>query len=332
MRKRIIIGVSIIAVIAVATSLIVLFHQTSNEKESVGASLLLEPMWNRRNRRRSKQTRCHSPSLALIPKQTPSKSQKDPNRRSSDGWTLGGDFRQIVSFPIDMDTVFGSPLTRRTICKATPLPCFGEMGRHNPLGGNDSTEYYEPQDGSGDGSQIVWQSSTINTVDQTGYDNWQIQIWDKSSSSSKVLGSAEELNGTNATPQTYGEIVPTANDDHVYFASNIKINGKWQESVLSWSLKSAETQDKANIIDSGNFPPLLKRRHLCRLSQTENQQIQSLFQADAKRRTYIVYGLSHVVGECEMGHIRSLGPQRLQSRQFFRWHHQQRQLHWPSVR
>lgn len=128
------------------------------------------------------------------------------------------------------------------------------MGRHNPLGGNDSTEYYEPQDGSGDGSQIVWQSSTINTVDQTGYDNWQIQIWDKSSSSSKVLGSAEELNGTNATPQTYGKIVPTANDDHVYFASNIKINGKWQESVLSWSLKSAETQDKANIIDSGNFP------------------------------------------------------------------------------
>lgn len=26
----------------------------------------------------------------------------------SDGWTLRGDFRQIVSFPIDMDTVFGS--------------------------------------------------------------------------------------------------------------------------------------------------------------------------------------------------------------------------------
>ena len=255
MRKRIIIGVSIIAVIAVATSLIVLFHQTSNEKESVGASLLLEPMWNRRNRRRSKQTRCHSPSLALIPKQTPSKSQKDPNQRSS---RMAGRWEAISvkSYPSRSTWIPYSdpPLTRRTICKATPLPCFGEMGRHNPLGGNDSTEYYEPQDGSGDGSQIVWQSSTINTVDQTGYDNWQIQIWDKSSSSSKVLGSAEELNGTNATPQTYGEIVPTANDDHVYFASNIKINGKWQESVLSWSLKSAETQDKANIIDSGNFP------------------------------------------------------------------------------
>ncbi|WP_449236709.1 hypothetical protein [Bifidobacterium angulatum] len=48
--------------------------------------------------------------------------------------------------------------------------------------------------------------------------------------------------------------MPTANDDHVYFVSNIKINGKWQESVLSWSLKSAETQDKADIIGSGNFP------------------------------------------------------------------------------
>ena len=94
----------------------------------------------------------------------------------------------------------------------------------------------------------------INTVDQTGYDNWQIQIWDKSSSSSKVLGSAEEINGTNATPQTYGEIVPTANDDYAYFASNIRINGTWQESVLSWSLKSTGTQGKATIIDSGNFP------------------------------------------------------------------------------
>ena len=170
------------------------------------------------------------------------------------------------------------PLTRRTICKATPLPCFGEMGRHNPLGGNDSTEYYEPQDGSGDSSQIVWQSSTTNTVDQTGYDNWQIRIWDKSSSSSKVLGSAEELNGTNATPQTYGEIVPTANDDYVYFASNIKINGKWQESVLSWSLKSAETQTKPTLLAQAISPPLPQKGVIYAGSAGQkNQQIQSLF-------------------------------------------------------
>lgn len=170
----------------------------------------------------------------------------------------GGDFRQIASFPIDADTAFGSATDTPDDLQSYSVAILRRDGSAQSLNGNDSAEYYEPQDGSGDGSRIVWRASTINTVDQTGYDNWQIQIWDQSSSSSKILGSAEEINGTNATPQIYGEIVPTANDGHAYFASNIKINGKWQESILSWNLKTAKPQDKTTIIDSGNFPAATK--------------------------------------------------------------------------
>ena len=255
MKKHIIIGVSIIAVIAVAVSLAFLSHQTSDEKGSVGAS---PSAGAHVEQVRPKTFQANALPFTITgvdsKADTVEVSEGSEPAELSDSWTLGGDFRQIASFPIDADTVFGSTTDTPDNLQSYSAAMLRRDGSAQSLGGNDSAEYYEPQDGSGDGSRIVWRASTINTVDQTGYDNWQIQIWDKSSSSSKVLGSAEEINGTNATPQTYGEIVPTANDDYAYFASNIRINGTWQESVLSWSLKSTGTQGKATIIDSGNFP------------------------------------------------------------------------------
>lgn len=225
MRKRIIIDVSIIAAIAVAASLTFFFHQTLNERESVGAS----PSTGAHvEQAKPKTFQVNAPPFTITgvnsKADTVEVSEGSTPAELSDGWTLGGDFRQIASFPTDMDTVFGSATDTPDNLQSYSAAILRRDGSAQSLGRNDSTEYYEPQDGSGDSSQIVWRSSTINTVDQTGYDNWQIRIWDKSSS--KVLGPAEELNGTNATPQTYGEIVPTANDDHVYFASNIKNNGK----------------------------------------------------------------------------------------------------------
>lgn len=260
MRKRIIIGVSIIAVIAVVVSFTFLLRQTSDGKESVDAS----PSAGAHVEQVKPKT-FQANALPFTINGVDSKadtvevSEGSEPAKLSDSWTLGGDFRQIASFPIDTDTVFGSATNTPDNLQSYSAAMLQRKGLTQSLGGKDSAEYYEPQDGSGNSSRIVWRSSTINTVDQTGYDNWQIQIWDKSSSSSKVLGSAEEINGTNATPQTYGEIVPTANDDHAYFASNIKINGKWQESVLSWSLEPAGTHDKTTIIDSGNFPAATKK-------------------------------------------------------------------------
>lgn len=217
MKKHIIIGVSIIAVIAVAVSLAFLSHQTSDEKGSVGAS---PSAGAHVEQVRPKTFQANALPFTITgvdsKADTVEVSEGSEPAELSDSWTLGGDFRQIASFPIDADTVFGSTTDTPDNLQSYSAAMLRRDGSAQSLGGNDSAEYYEPQDGSGDGSRIVWRASTINTVDQTGYDNWQIQIWDKSSSSSKVLGSAEEINGTNATPQTYGEIVPTANDDYAY--------------------------------------------------------------------------------------------------------------------
>lgn len=109
MRKRIIIGVSIIAVIAVATSLIFLFHQTSNEKESVGASPSTGAHVEQAKPKTFQANTLPFTITGVNSKaDTVEVSEGSKPAELSDGWTLGGDFRQIASFPTDMDTVFGS--------------------------------------------------------------------------------------------------------------------------------------------------------------------------------------------------------------------------------
>ena len=168
-------------------------------------------------------------------------------------WSFGGDFSQIGSFPIDASTVFGSSTSDPNNLKAYYAAMIHQNGSADNLDPSaQSGTFYEPQDGTGDASRVVWRSSTMNGAAQTGIDNWRLQTWDKASGATRTLGSASDLNGREDTPATYGEVVPTFNQTNAYFASLIPQGEAWQETILQYALAGGSA--KPRQVDAGNFP------------------------------------------------------------------------------
>lgn len=197
----------------------------------------------------------------------------------ADSWTFGGDFSRIGSFPVDASTVFGSTtsdpndltayhaalLHRDGSARNVDSTANGTGSAANGTGSaaGKGTTFYEPQDGTGDGTRIVWRSSTMNDSTQIGVDNWRLQTWDAASGIARTLGTAAGLNGRDDTPQTYGEVVPTFNGSHAFFASNTLRDGSWKETVLSFDLNAnadadrndgADQQPAPHVVGEGNFP------------------------------------------------------------------------------
>lgn len=177
----------------------------------------------------------------------------------ANSWTFGGDFSQIGSVPIDATTVFGSTTSNPnnlTAYYAALLRSDGSTQSVDETGAGSGTPgatFYEPQDGTGNASRIVWRSSSINGTTQTGVDNWRLQTWDAAGNIAHTLGTAASLNGRDDTPQIYGEVVPTFNSSHAFFSSNVLRDGSWVESVLSFDLNaSADTEPR--VVGDGNFP------------------------------------------------------------------------------
>lgn len=168
-------------------------------------------------------------------------------------WTFGGDYTVIGSFPIDATTVFGSSSSDPVNVSTYVASLIGSDGGVTALEdvqtGNDTI--YEPQDGTGDASRIVWRSSALSYVPSTGIDDWRLQVWTQTTGEATVLGTAEELNGTSDTPMLDGEIVPTANATQAFFASMRSVDDSWVPTVLAYDLSGAS---EPVVVGEGSYP------------------------------------------------------------------------------
>ncbi|MDD7199025.1 MAG: hypothetical protein PUH37_03585 [Parafannyhessea umbonata] len=171
----------------------------------------------------------------------------------ADEWTFGGDYREIGSFPIDGSTVFGSFTDDPDNLLSYEPALIGASGARG-LGGVSATsgdEYFEPQDGTGNSKQIVWRSARVNDSNAFGVDDWQISRWSAKDNEVRVLASAESVNGRNDTPSIVGEVVPTANDDYAFFASNVLAgDSSWECDVLAMPVDGGDVRK----LGEGSFP------------------------------------------------------------------------------
>jgi hypothetical protein len=172
----------------------------------------------------------------------------------ADEWTFGDNYREIGSCPIDGSTVFGSYADdpdnllsyQPGLIKSTGAKGFGAVP--------SADDYYEPQDGTGDASHIMWRSARVSDSNTFGVDDWQVSCWDAKSGKVRVFASAEQLNGRGDTPSVVGEVVPTADDSHAYFSSNVaKGDSSWECDVLAMPLDGGDVK---NLGDS--FPAALR--------------------------------------------------------------------------
>lgn len=176
---------------------------------------------------------------------------QDSTRESSwkVAWSFGGDFSQIGSFPISSNKVFGSSSKTPDVLTSYSASVITERGP-KPVSDVSKDPYYEPRDGSGSEDGATWYSATLNESYQVGINNWQLSYWDSASNKTRVLDTAEELNGSSDTPELPGEIIPTMNDNDVFYASNVKRGDFWSPQVLKYDLKSG----KRSIVGAGSFP------------------------------------------------------------------------------
>lgn len=165
-------------------------------------------------------------------------------------WSFGGDYADIGSFPVSSELVFGSTSKTPDDLQSYRAALIGPEDSE-PIAPRSKEPYYEPRDGSGSRDALVWYSSTLNEQNEVGVNNWQLSVWKSGWKDARVLGTAEELNGTDQTPALPGEIVPTANEHHAYYASNVKQGDEWVPTVLSYPVDGSGA---GSVVASGSFP------------------------------------------------------------------------------
>lgn len=167
-------------------------------------------------------------------------------------WTFGGDYAQIGSFPIDEKTVFGSATQTPDDVTSYAAALIGPDGYdlllEEPL---LEEPCFEPQDGTGTADLLVWRCAELLNVPSAGTDNWQLRAWDASSRTTRVICSAEDLNGTRQTPLLDAEVVPVTDGKCAYFATNLLTDGTWEPSVICCDLDGS---GQPVVIGSGAYP------------------------------------------------------------------------------
>lgn len=166
-------------------------------------------------------------------------------------WSFGGDYAKIGSYPIDEKTVFGSSASDPDDMSSYVASTIGPAGDTALEEAQVSEPFFEPQDGTGTADRLVWRSTELSNLPTTGTDNWRLQTWSPSDGA-VVLGTAEELNSTSDTPMLDGEVVPTANESHAFFASNRAEGDAWVPSVLAYDL--ANPGSAPEVLGTGCYP------------------------------------------------------------------------------
>ena len=173
-----------------------------------------------------------------------------------DAWSFGGDYSAIGSFPLSEDEVFGSSTDDPSDETGYAAALIGRDGARviESASPADDEGFWEPQDGSAYEDGAVWRSAKISYAPQASVDNWRIQVWSSESGAVETLMEASEINDGEDTPRAYGEVVPTANASHAFFAGNVKEDGAWKTEVLAAPLDGSSGSDGIVKVGEGNYP------------------------------------------------------------------------------
>ena len=167
-----------------------------------------------------------------------------------DAWSFGGDYSDIGSFPLDGNTVFGSHSDDADDVTSYAAALLKEDGVETleqlP---DDPLRYYEPQDGSGNADRVVWRSSLVGETAQMFADDWRLQVWDAERGEVRTLGTSQDIDG-RTTFQEYGDVVPTMNEEDVYFSTAMQDGDAWRAVVVSCELSGSG----CGIVAEGGYP------------------------------------------------------------------------------
>lgn len=175
-------------------------------------------------------------------------------------WTLGGDFRQIPSLPIDDFQVFGSSTNDPNDLysyKPAILTLQGARDLSADLLRKDGN-YVEPLDGTQNGPWITFlgrqvsSSSTGDHQEDNVFAPWTIYSWNTNEQRLRTVMTWSDLPAHS--PRSSGELPPVSDGTHAFYGAKASTDHGDFSLIIAQGLEGSTSSNKPQILLFGAYP------------------------------------------------------------------------------
>lgn len=175
-------------------------------------------------------------------------------------WTLGGDFRQIPSLPIDSSEVFGSSThdpNNLYSYKPAILTPRGARDLSADLLREDGN-YVEPLDGTQNGPWITFlgrqvsSSSTGDRQEDNVFAPWTIYSWNRDEQRLRTVMTWSDLPAHS--PRNSGELPPVNDGTHAFYGAKASTDHGDFSLIIAQGLDDSTRSNKPQILLFGAYP------------------------------------------------------------------------------
>lgn len=175
-------------------------------------------------------------------------------------WSLGGDFRQIPSLPINTSEVFGSSTHDPNDLYSYKPAILTPQGAHDLSADllREDGNYVEPLDGTQNGPWITFlgrqisSSSTGDHQEDNVFAPWTIYSWNKDEQRLHTVMTWSDLPAHS--PRSSGELPPVSNGTHAFYGAKASTDHGDFSLIVAQGLDGSTRSNKPQILLFGAYP------------------------------------------------------------------------------
>ena len=175
-------------------------------------------------------------------------------------WSLGGDFRQIPSLPIDGSQVFGSATHDPNDLYSYKPAILTPQGAHDLSADllREDGNYVEPLDGTQNGPWITFlgrqisSSSTGDHQEDNVFAPWTIYSWNTNEQRLRTVMTWSDLPAHS--PRSSGELPPVSNGTHAFYGAKASTDHGDFSLIIAQGLDGSTRSNKPQILLFGAYP------------------------------------------------------------------------------
>ena len=175
-------------------------------------------------------------------------------------WSLGGDFRQIPSLPIDGSQVFGSATHDPNDLYSYKPAILTPQGAHDLSADllREDGNYVEPLDGTQNGPWITFlgrqisSSSTGDHQEDNVFAPWTIYSWNTNEQRLRTVMTWSDLPAHS--PRSPGELPPVSDGTHAFYGAKASTDHGDFSLIIAQGLDGSTRSNKPQFLLFGAYP------------------------------------------------------------------------------
>ena len=175
-------------------------------------------------------------------------------------WSLGGDFRQIPSLPINTSEVFGSSTHDPNDLYSYKPAILTPQGAHDLSADllREDGNYVEPLDGTQNGPWITFlgrqisSSSTGDHQEDNVFAPWTIYSWNTNEQRLRTVMTWSDLPAHS--PRSSGELPPVSDGTHAFYGAKASTDHGDFSLIIAQGLDGSRRSSKPQILLFGAYP------------------------------------------------------------------------------